>query len=164
MGRLRIRPPNNPLFSLSQSQSQSQSLEDLFFDSANFSDKDYEDDDSSKTQLAKEESKLEKEIIHLIQKKVEKDGKLVPELMQKKILKKLPKNIFVLLFSDKILLTILAKLPQSMELVAMAVYSSGAVEEQEHEPYEQHTHKFTISFQFYIRRRNPTYLLNILKP
>ncbi|KAF4373471.1 hypothetical protein F8388_025165 [Cannabis sativa] len=68
MGRLRIRPPNNPLFSLSQSQSQSQSqsLEDLLFDSANFSDEDYEDDDSSKTQLAKEESKLEKEIIRLI--------------------------------------------------------------------------------------------------
>ncbi|XP_062118147.1 uncharacterized protein LOC133831758 [Humulus lupulus] len=68
MGRLRLRPPNNPLFSLSQSQSQSQSpsLEELLFESANFSDEDYDDDDSSKTQLAKEESKLEKEIIRLI--------------------------------------------------------------------------------------------------
>lgn len=64
MSRLQLRPPNNPLFSLSQSQS----LEDLLFDSANFSDEDDEDGDdhNSKTQLAKEESKLEKEIIRLV--------------------------------------------------------------------------------------------------
>ncbi|XVE96833.1 hypothetical protein REPUB_Repub02eG0257100 [Reevesia pubescens] len=62
MGRLQIHPPNisnnnnNPFLA--------QSLEDLLFDAANLSDSD--SDDSSKTQLAKEESKLEKEIIHII--------------------------------------------------------------------------------------------------
>lgn len=58
MGRLQIRPPNsnnNPLIS--------QSLEDLLFDVANLSD---DDNDENKTQLAKEESKLEKEIIRII--------------------------------------------------------------------------------------------------
>lgn len=59
MGRLQIHPPNstnNPFLS--------ESLEDLLFDAANS----YSDDDSSdsRTQLAKEESKLEREIIKLI--------------------------------------------------------------------------------------------------
>uniref|UniRef100_A0A2N9HQV1 FK506-binding protein n=1 Tax=Fagus sylvatica TaxID=28930 RepID=A0A2N9HQV1_FAGSY len=64
MGRLQIRPPNNPFHS--------QSLEDLLFEAANLSDDDNDDDDendennSSKTQLAKEESKLEKEIVRVI--------------------------------------------------------------------------------------------------
>lgn len=57
MGRLQIRPPNNPFLS--------QSLEDLLLDAANLSDND-DDDDENKTQLAKEESKLEKEIIRVI--------------------------------------------------------------------------------------------------
>ncbi|KAJ7969353.1 TBC1 domain family member protein [Quillaja saponaria] len=57
MGRLQIRPPNNPFLS--------QSLEDLLFDAtSNLSDGD--DNDENKTQLAKEESKLEKEIIRVI--------------------------------------------------------------------------------------------------
>lgn len=55
MGRLQIRPPN-PL--------QSQTLEDILFDTSTLSEED--DDDSTKTQLAKEESKLEKEIIRVI--------------------------------------------------------------------------------------------------
>ncbi|KAK9289321.1 hypothetical protein L1049_007476 [Liquidambar formosana] len=56
MGRLQIRPPN-PLLS--------QSLEDLLFDTTNaLSDDD--DDNTTKTQLAKEESKLEKDIIRVI--------------------------------------------------------------------------------------------------
>ncbi|GMY14600.1 hypothetical protein FCV25MIE_09839 [Fagus crenata] len=64
MGRLQIRPPTNPFHS--------QSLEDLLFEAANLSDDDNDDDDendennSSKTQLAKEESKLEKEIVRVI--------------------------------------------------------------------------------------------------
>jgi hypothetical protein len=60
MGRLQIRPPTSPL--------QSQSLEELLFDAANFSDDidDDEDDNSNKTQLAKEESTLEKEIVRVI--------------------------------------------------------------------------------------------------
>lgn len=59
MGRLQIRPPTNPF--------NSQTLEDLLFDAANLSD-DNDDDDSSsnKTQLAKEESKVEKEIVRVI--------------------------------------------------------------------------------------------------
>lgn len=57
MGRLQIRPPNNNPFL-------TQSLEDLLLDAANVSDSDSED--NSKTQLAKEESKLEKEIIRII--------------------------------------------------------------------------------------------------
>lgn len=57
MGRLQIQPQNNPLLS--------QSLEDLLLDAANFSDND-DEDDQNKTQLAKEESKLEKEIIRVI--------------------------------------------------------------------------------------------------
>ena len=59
MGRLQIRP-NNPLLP--------QSLEDLLFDPAITSHllSDDENDDDSKTQLAKEESKLEKEIIRII--------------------------------------------------------------------------------------------------
>ncbi|XVF76596.1 hypothetical protein PTKIN_Ptkin13bG0278400 [Pterospermum kingtungense] len=58
MGRLQIRPPNtnNPFLN--------QSLEDLLLDAANLSDSD--SDDTNKTQLAKEESKLEKEIIRII--------------------------------------------------------------------------------------------------
>ncbi|KAJ4704740.1 TBC1 domain family member protein [Melia azedarach] len=60
MGRLQIRPPNT---SLSNPFLSPQSLEDLLFDAANLSDS---DDDSNKTQLAKEESKLEKEIIKII--------------------------------------------------------------------------------------------------
>ncbi|XP_022934613.1 uncharacterized protein LOC111441746 [Cucurbita moschata] len=57
MGRLQIRPQsnNNPLLA--------QSLEDLLFDAANLSD---DDNDENKTQLAKEESMLEKEIIRVI--------------------------------------------------------------------------------------------------
>ncbi|XWS55703.1 hypothetical protein CRYUN_Cryun09bG0023500 [Craigia yunnanensis] len=58
MGRLQIRPPNNNNPFLTQS------LEDLLLDPANLSDSD--SDDSNKTQLAKEESKLEKEIIRTI--------------------------------------------------------------------------------------------------
>lgn len=63
MGRLQIRSPNNPL--LGNNPFLSQSLEDLLLDAANFSDND-DDDDENKTQLAKEESKLEKEIIRVI--------------------------------------------------------------------------------------------------
>ncbi|GAV62687.1 hypothetical protein CFOL_v3_06210 [Cephalotus follicularis] len=58
MGRLHIRTPNNPFIS--------QSLEDLLFDAANLSDDGAEDEDESKTQLAKEEIKLEKDIIKVI--------------------------------------------------------------------------------------------------
>ncbi|KAL4591920.1 hypothetical protein LXL04_004895 [Taraxacum kok-saghyz] len=70
MGRLQIRPPNplqpqlSPLFN--------QTLEDLLLDSMNNisdTEDDQDDDDennSSKTQLAKEESKLEKEVIKII--------------------------------------------------------------------------------------------------
>ncbi|KDP30636.1 hypothetical protein JCGZ_16201 [Jatropha curcas] len=62
MGRLQIRPPNatyNPFLS--------ESLEDLLFDRANtFSDNSDEDIFDTRTQLSKEESKLEKEIIRLI--------------------------------------------------------------------------------------------------
>ncbi|CAK7333807.1 unnamed protein product [Dovyalis caffra] len=57
MGRLQIHPPppsRNPFLS--------QSLEDLLFNVDDSSD----DDDTSKTQLSKEESKLEKEIIRVI--------------------------------------------------------------------------------------------------
>ena len=59
MGRLQIRP-QNPLLP--------QSLEDLLFDPAITShlSSDDDNDDDSKTQLAKEESKLEKEIIRII--------------------------------------------------------------------------------------------------
>ncbi|XVF55332.1 hypothetical protein PTKIN_Ptkin06aG0028600 [Pterospermum kingtungense] len=64
MGRLQIRPPtnnsnnnNNPFLT--------QSLEDLLFAAVDLSDSD-SDDNSDKTQLAKEESKLEKEIIRII--------------------------------------------------------------------------------------------------
>lgn len=61
MGRLHLRPPTtNPLLS--------RSLEDLLFDAANTLSDDDDDDeaDESKSQLSKEESKLEKEIIRLI--------------------------------------------------------------------------------------------------
>ncbi|XWS59778.1 hypothetical protein CRYUN_Cryun08bG0150600 [Craigia yunnanensis] len=60
MGRLQIRPPNNNNPFLTQS------LEDLLLDAANLSDSESDFDDSNKTQLAKEESKLEKEIIRII--------------------------------------------------------------------------------------------------
>ena len=59
MGRLQIRPQNNNPFL-------TQSLEDLLLDAANLSDSESDFDDSNKTQLAKEESKLEKEIIRII--------------------------------------------------------------------------------------------------
>ncbi|KAK6943699.1 hypothetical protein RJ641_024801 [Dillenia turbinata] len=59
MGRLQIRPQN-----LQTSSLLNQTLEDLLFDPAHSSDD--EDDDSNKTQLSREESKLEKEIIKLI--------------------------------------------------------------------------------------------------
>lgn len=55
MGRLQIRQPNNPFLS--------QSLEDLLFDAANLSD---DEGDENKTQLSREESKLEKEIVRVI--------------------------------------------------------------------------------------------------
>lgn len=64
MGRLQIRPPNGTVPNPFLSQ---QSLEDLLLDAANLSDSLSDDDDSNnKTQLAKEESKLEKEIIKVI--------------------------------------------------------------------------------------------------
>ncbi|OMO97134.1 hypothetical protein COLO4_14858 [Corchorus olitorius] len=59
MGRLQIRPPNSTF-----NPSLTQSLEELLLDAANLSDSD--SDDGNKTQLAKEESKLEKEIIKII--------------------------------------------------------------------------------------------------
>lgn len=62
MGRVPIRPPN-PLYS---PPFLNQSLEDLLLDSLNLSDNDDEEYDDNKTQLAKEESKLEKEIIKTI--------------------------------------------------------------------------------------------------
>ncbi|KAL6277857.1 hypothetical protein ACE6H2_021458 [Prunus campanulata] len=58
MGRLQIRPPTNNSFL-------SQTLEELLFDAANLSG-DEDDDNENKTQLAKEESKLEKDIIRVI--------------------------------------------------------------------------------------------------
>ena len=61
MGRLQIRPPNN-----NNNPFLTQSLEDLLIDAANLSDSESDFDDSNKTQLAKEESKLEKEIIRII--------------------------------------------------------------------------------------------------
>ncbi|PQP96864.1 uncharacterized protein Pyn_28493 [Prunus yedoensis var. nudiflora] len=54
MGRLQIRPPTNNSFL-------SQTLEELLFDATNLSG-DEDDDNENKTQLAKEESKLEKDI------------------------------------------------------------------------------------------------------
>ncbi|MBA0591496.1 hypothetical protein Gorai_020170 [Gossypium raimondii] len=60
MGRLQIRPPPNTI----TNSFLTQSLEDLLLDAANLSDSD--SDDADKTQLAKEESKLEKEIIRVI--------------------------------------------------------------------------------------------------
>ncbi|KAA8516468.1 hypothetical protein F0562_017026 [Nyssa sinensis] len=60
MGRLQIRPPN-----LQSAPFLNQTLEDLLFDINNLSD-DGDGDDDNKTQLAKEESKLEKEIIRTI--------------------------------------------------------------------------------------------------
>lgn len=61
MGRLQIRPPNlHP-----SSPFLNQTLEDLLFDTSNLSDTD-DDNDDNKTQLAKEESKLEKELIRTI--------------------------------------------------------------------------------------------------
>ncbi|XVF08048.1 hypothetical protein REPUB_Repub06bG0191900 [Reevesia pubescens] len=60
MGRLQIGPPNIN----NNSPFLTQSLEDLLLDAANLSDSD--SDDTNKTQLAKEESKLEKEIIRII--------------------------------------------------------------------------------------------------
>jgi len=66
MGRLQIRPPN-PLHS---PPFLNQTLEDLLLDTLNLSDNDADDDDDTsgdnRTQLAKEESKLEKEIIRTI--------------------------------------------------------------------------------------------------
>ncbi|KAI8015493.1 hypothetical protein LOK49_LG05G00519 [Camellia lanceoleosa] len=63
MGRLQIRPPNLH----SSSPFLNQTLEDLLFDTSNLSDTDDDNDnDNNKTQLAKEESKLEKELIRTI--------------------------------------------------------------------------------------------------
>ncbi|XP_031275970.1 uncharacterized protein LOC116134434 [Pistacia vera] len=62
MGRLQIRPTNGNVSSPFFTQ---EALEDLLFDAANLSDSS-SDDDSNKTQLSKEESKLEKEIIKII--------------------------------------------------------------------------------------------------
>ncbi|XP_022743111.1 uncharacterized protein LOC111294174 [Durio zibethinus] len=59
MRRLQICPNNN-----NNSPFLTQSLEDLLVDAANLSDSDF--DDTNKAQLAKEESKLEKEIIRII--------------------------------------------------------------------------------------------------
>ncbi|XP_022745885.1 uncharacterized protein LOC111296095 [Durio zibethinus] len=64
MGRLQIGPPNNNNNNNNNNPFLTQSLEDLLLDAASLSDSD--SDDSSKTQLAKEESKLEKEIIRII--------------------------------------------------------------------------------------------------
>ncbi|KAK8632238.1 hypothetical protein V6N13_072633 [Hibiscus sabdariffa] len=61
LGRLQIRPPDN---TIRNDSFLTQSLEDLLLDAANSSDSD--PDDSNKTQLAKEESRLEKEIIRTI--------------------------------------------------------------------------------------------------
>ncbi|KAK8574087.1 hypothetical protein V6N13_097080 [Hibiscus sabdariffa] len=61
LGRLQIRPPNN---TVRNDSFLTQSFEDLLLDAANASDSD--PDDSNKTQLAKEESRLEKEIIRII--------------------------------------------------------------------------------------------------
>ncbi|KAK6942926.1 hypothetical protein RJ641_028303 [Dillenia turbinata] len=62
MGRLQIRPQNPQTNSLLN-----QTLEELLFDPTNpILSSDDEDDDSNKTQLSKEESKLEKEIIKVI--------------------------------------------------------------------------------------------------
>lgn len=64
MGRLQIRP-HNPL--QQPSPFLNQTLEDLLLDSLNLSDDEDDDsDDPNKTQLAKEESKLEKDIIKTI--------------------------------------------------------------------------------------------------
>lgn len=65
MGRLQVRP-HNPL--QQPSPFLNQTLEDLLLDSLNLSDDDEDDDsdDSNKTQLAKEEAKLEKDIIKTI--------------------------------------------------------------------------------------------------
>lgn len=62
MGRLQIRPPN-PLHS---SPFLNQTLEDLLLDSLYLSDNDDDESDDNKTLLAKEESKLEKDIIKTI--------------------------------------------------------------------------------------------------
>ncbi|CAL5351251.1 unnamed protein product [Camellia sinensis] len=66
MGRLQIHPPNHHSTPPPPSPSfLNQTLEDLLFDTAtNLSDAD--EDDSTKTQLSKEESKLEKELIRTI--------------------------------------------------------------------------------------------------
>ncbi|KAL4284427.1 hypothetical protein GQ457_16G022910 [Hibiscus cannabinus] len=61
LGRLQIRPPNN---TVRTDSFLTQSFEDLLLDAANASDSD--PDDSNKTQLTKEESRLEKEIIRII--------------------------------------------------------------------------------------------------
>ncbi|XP_031260211.1 uncharacterized protein LOC116118362 [Pistacia vera] len=62
MGLLQIRPPNGNVSDPFRSQ---QSLEDLLSDAANLSDSSSVGD-SNKTQLSKEESKLEEEIIKII--------------------------------------------------------------------------------------------------
>lgn len=61
MGRLQIRPPSSPIFP-------QQSLEDLLFEAAHLADSDDDDDEDhpGKSQLSKEESKLEKQIIKII--------------------------------------------------------------------------------------------------
>ncbi|CAI9273363.1 unnamed protein product [Lactuca saligna] len=68
MGRLQVRPPN-PLQHQS-SPSVNQTLESLLFDTINnlpdTDDEEDENNNSGKTQLAKEESKLEEEVIKII--------------------------------------------------------------------------------------------------
>ncbi|XP_010253274.1 PREDICTED: uncharacterized protein LOC104594604 isoform X2 [Nelumbo nucifera] len=61
MGRLQLRSPY-----LHTNSYLSQSLEDLLLDNNSFNDDDDDDADEGKTPLAKEESKLEKEIIRII--------------------------------------------------------------------------------------------------
>ncbi|OVA03539.1 hypothetical protein BVC80_1651g43 [Macleaya cordata] len=60
MGRLQLRPPY-----LNTNSFLSQSLEDFLLDTNSINDND-DDDNEEKTQLAKEESKLEKDIIRII--------------------------------------------------------------------------------------------------
>ncbi|KAK2997577.1 hypothetical protein RJ639_026058 [Escallonia herrerae] len=63
---LRHPPPPSPSALLHSPPFLNQTLESLLLDSLNLSDNDDEDNDSDKTQLAKEESRLEKEIIRTI--------------------------------------------------------------------------------------------------
>ncbi|KAK2997436.1 hypothetical protein RJ639_023177 [Escallonia herrerae] len=64
--QLRHPPPPSPSALLHSPPFLNQTLESLLLDSLNLSENDDEDNDSDKTQLAKEESRLEKEIIRTI--------------------------------------------------------------------------------------------------